>query len=142
MSKIDEMIQRLCPDGVEYRKLGEVGVFTRGSGIQKKDFVEDGKPCIHYGQIYTRYGMVASEAISSISAEQFTKAKKAEPGDVIISITSENIEDVCTPLVWEGDVPGSKPGTLSFWGRFPRPHMIYLNYRPEFRTGEEWLWRG
>ena len=24
MSRIDEMIQRLCPDGVEYKKLGEV----------------------------------------------------------------------------------------------------------------------
>ena len=24
MSRIDEMIQRLCPDGVEYKKLGEM----------------------------------------------------------------------------------------------------------------------
>ncbi len=24
MSKLDELIQKLCPDGVEYRKIGEV----------------------------------------------------------------------------------------------------------------------
>lgn len=102
MSRIDEMIARLCPDGVEYKALGEVGTFTRGSGIQKKDFVDEGEPCIHYGQIYTRFGMVTDKAISLISEEQYTKAKKAQVGDIVIAITSENVEDVCTPLVWEG----------------------------------------
>ena len=27
MSKIDELIAKLCPNGVEYKKLGEVGEF-------------------------------------------------------------------------------------------------------------------
>ena len=36
MNRIDELIAELCPDGVEYKALGEVGTFTRGSGIQKK----------------------------------------------------------------------------------------------------------
>ena len=35
MGEISAMIQRLCPDGVEYRKLGEVGTFIRGNGLQK-----------------------------------------------------------------------------------------------------------
>ncbi|PST49205.1 restriction endonuclease [Bifidobacterium callitrichos] len=102
MSRIDEMIARLCPDGVEYKTLGEVGVFTRGSGIQKKDFVDEGEPCIHYGQIYTRFGMATDKVLSLISEEQYRRAKKAQPGDIIIAITSENVKDVCTPLVWEG----------------------------------------
>ena len=53
MSRIDEMLAELCPDGVEYRRLGEIGSFIRGSGFQKADFVDEGNPCIHYGQIYT-----------------------------------------------------------------------------------------
>lgn len=53
MSRLQELIQRLCPDGVEYKPLGEVGTFTRGNGLQKKDFTESGVGCIHYGQIYT-----------------------------------------------------------------------------------------
>ena len=56
MSRIDELIKELCPDGVEYKKLGEIGEFIRGNGLQKKDFVEKGIGCIHYGQIYTYYG--------------------------------------------------------------------------------------
>lgn len=105
MTQINELLSSLCPNGVEYKKLGEIGTFTRGSGIQKRDFVEDGKPCIHYGQIYTQYGMAVTKAISSISEKHFAKAKKAVPGDIVIAITSENIEDVCTPLVWEGNTP-------------------------------------
>ena len=94
MSRIDELIAELCPDGVEYRKLGDIGTFTRGSGIQKKDFVESGMPCIHYGQIYTKFGLSTNCALSKISEEQYAKSKKANPDDVIFAITSENIEDV------------------------------------------------
>ena len=36
MGEISDMIQRLCPDGVEYRELGEVGTFIRGNGLQQK----------------------------------------------------------------------------------------------------------
>ena len=56
MSRIDDLIARHCPDGVEYQALGQVGEFIRGNGLQRKDFVDDGFPCIHYGQIYTYYG--------------------------------------------------------------------------------------
>ena len=102
MSRIDELVERLCPEGVEYRALGEVGTFTRGSGLQKKDFVEAGEPCIHYGQIYTYYGLSATETKSFIEPVLWSRLKKANPGDLIIAITSENVEDVCKAMVWEG----------------------------------------
>ena len=55
MSRIDDLINDFCPNGVEYRALSEVGTFVRGGGLQKVDFVESGFPCIHYGQFYTFY---------------------------------------------------------------------------------------
>ena len=55
MSRLDELIAELCPDGVEYKKLGEISTISRGGSFQKKDFTDEGVPCIHYGQIYTRY---------------------------------------------------------------------------------------
>ncbi|MEK7621015.1 MAG: restriction endonuclease subunit S, partial [Patescibacteria group bacterium] len=42
--------------GVRWTTLGEVGMFIRGNGLQKKDFTESGVGCIHYGQIFTHYG--------------------------------------------------------------------------------------
>ena len=39
MNKLNELIQKLCPDGVEYKKLGEIATISRGGNFQKKDIV-------------------------------------------------------------------------------------------------------
>ncbi|MBQ9058258.1 MAG: hypothetical protein IJ125_03620 [Atopobiaceae bacterium] len=39
MGRIVELIERLCPDGVEYKALGEIGEFYGGSSFQKKRFL-------------------------------------------------------------------------------------------------------
>lgn len=39
MSKLEELINEFCPNGVEYKKLGELGKFYGGlSGKSKNDF--------------------------------------------------------------------------------------------------------
>lgn len=103
MSKLEELIARLCPDGVEYKSLGEVATISRGGNFQKKDFVEQGKPCIHYGQIYTKYGLFADKTFTFIDEGCFAKQKKAQKNDIVMAVTSENIEDVCKCLAWIGD---------------------------------------
>lgn len=83
--------------------LGEIGEFTRGNGLQKKDFQEEGNPVIHYGQIYTKYGFVADEVLSYVSDEIFSKLRKAQKNDILIATTSENVEDVGKSVVWLGE---------------------------------------
>ncbi|MFY8000664.1 MAG: hypothetical protein ACOVSW_18875 [Candidatus Kapaibacteriota bacterium] len=94
---------------VEWKTLGEIGVFVRGNGLQKSDFTETGVGCIHYGQIYTFYGDYATKTKSFVSPALATKLRKAQKGDLIFATTSENIEDVCTTLVWLGDEEGDCP---------------------------------
>lgn len=101
MSRLDELITELCPNGVEYKTLGTFATVSRGGNFQKKDFVENGEP-IHYGQIYTRYGLFAEETFTFITKEMAARQKFAEPGDIVMAITSENIEDVCKCLCWMG----------------------------------------
>ena len=102
MSNLEELIERLCPDGVEYKTLGDVATISRGGNFQKKDFTEQGKPCIHYGQIYTRYGLFTDNTLTFINDECFAKQKYAEPNDIIMAVTSENIEDICKCVAWLG----------------------------------------
>ena len=85
--------------------LGEVATISRGGNFQKKDFAESGVPCIHYGQIYTRYGLYADKTISSISNEAAQKQKFAQPNDIVMAVTSENVEDVCKCVAWVGNEP-------------------------------------
>ena len=103
MSKLDELLRELCPDGVEYKKLGEIATISRGGNFQKKDFLTEGVPCIHYGQIYTKYGLFTDKTFTFISEECAKKQKMAQPNDIVMAVTSENIEDVCKCLAWLGD---------------------------------------
>ncbi len=103
MTSIQKLMEELCPDGVEYKKLGEIGTFVRGNGLQKKDFTESGVGCIHYGQIYTYYNLFTSQTKSFVDPELAKRLTKVETGDVIIACTSENMEDVCKAVAWLGD---------------------------------------
>ena len=103
MSELEKLIQELCPNGVAHKKLREVATVSRGGNFQKKDYVEEGVPCIHYGQIYTQYGLFADKTISFISEETGKKKKFAVKNDVIMAVTSENLDDVCKCIAWLGE---------------------------------------
>ena len=89
--------------GWEYKKLGEVGTFLRGKNILKSDFVEKGLPCIHYGQIHTKFGISTDTHLTETSQEVYNKAIIASKNDVLIAITSEDLEGSCKATAWLGD---------------------------------------
>ena len=84
-------------------RLGDIGSIVRGNGLQKKDFTEDGVGCIHYGQIYTKYGIATEKTISFVEESLAEKLRKVKKGDIIFAVTSENIEDLCKCVVWLGE---------------------------------------
>ncbi len=87
-----------------------MGKLVRGNGLQKKDFTETGVPAIHYGQIYTFYGLYTTKTRSFVSPELALTLKKVNNGDVIITNTSENLEDVGKCLVYLGEQPAVTGG--------------------------------
>ena len=84
-------------------RLGDIGSIVRGNGLQKRDFTEEGVGCIHYGQIYTKYGMATEKTISFVEESLAEKLRKVEKGNIIFAVTSENIEDLCKCVVWLGE---------------------------------------
>ena len=83
-------------------KLDDIATITRGGNFQKKDFTENGVPCIHYGQIYTDYGIYTDRTLQYVSEKTAKKSKKAVTNDIIMAVTSENVEDVCKCVAWLG----------------------------------------
>ena len=102
MSRIDDLIAEYCPNGVERKPLGAIAKLYRGNGLQKKDFTDKGIGCIHYGQIYTRYDTFTSQTISFVDKKLADKLLKVHPNDLIVTATSENLEDVCKAVAWLG----------------------------------------
>ena len=103
MSRIDELIEELCPQGVEFRSMSSIGTFIRGQRFVKEDMRSEGLPCIHYGEVYTKYQLEASTAFSFLEPAQATRLRKAQPGDVVIAAAGETIEDIGKPVVWRGN---------------------------------------
>ncbi len=87
----------------EYKSLGEVGTFVRGKRFVKSDIVKDGVPCIHYGEMYTHYGIWAEKTKSFLTSEVAAKLRSAKKGDVIIVSAGETVEDIGKGLAWMGE---------------------------------------
>lgn len=88
---------------VEWKSLGEVGEFTRGKRFVRTDMIEEGFPCLHYGEMYTHYNVFATESKSFISPELAKKLRVANPGDVVIVSAGETIEDIGKGTAWLGE---------------------------------------
>ena len=88
---------------VTWMKINEIGTIYRGIAYSKKDFTETGTPCIHYGQIYTRYGTFANKTFTYVSEELANGKRLAKKGDLVMAVTSENMEDVGKCLAWLGE---------------------------------------
>lgn len=127
IESIRDMVEKLCPEGVEFKRLGDIGEFIRGNGLTKKDLTDEGYPVIHYGQIYTKYGFSASQTISYSSKNVFDKLRKAKPKDIVMTSDSETTDDLCSAVVWEGNKEiGISGHSIAF--RAPDVNPRYIGY--------------
>ena len=83
--------------------LASIGTLTRGKRFVHADAVEEGLPCIHYGELYTHYRVYACDAKSHIRPELQPKMRYAHKGDVIIVGAGENNVDIGVGVAWDGD---------------------------------------
>ena len=90
---------------IEWKTLGEVGEFVRGKRFVKADMISEGVPCIHYGEMYTHYGIWADKAKSCVTSELVKKNKlrTAEKGNVVMVAAGETIEDIGMGTAWLSD---------------------------------------
>jgi type I restriction enzyme S subunit len=98
----DELLSFLGCEA-EWKPLREIGEFMRGKRFTKADYVEDGIPVIHYGEIYTRYGTFADKAFSQVRADLANSLRYAKPGDIVIAGVGETVEDVGKAVAWIGN---------------------------------------
>lgn len=83
--------------------LSELGTFTRGKRFVHADVTENGYPCIHYGEMYTYYGIKANKVRTRINPDIIGKMRFAEKGDVVIVAAGENKDDIGVGVAWLGN---------------------------------------
>ena len=103
MSRLDELIAELCPEGVEYKTLGDIATdIYRGSGITRNQVTEEGIPCVRYGEIYTEYGIWFDQCVSYTNESGISNRKYFEYGYILFAITGESVEDIAKSCAYVG----------------------------------------
>ena len=92
---------------VIWMKMSEIGTFVRGKRFVRTDIVNDGVPCIHYGDMYTYYGLYATKSKGMLRSELAPKMRYAQKNDVVIVAAGENKEDIGIGVAWLGDEPAA-----------------------------------
>jgi type I restriction enzyme S subunit len=88
---------------VKWMKMSDIGTFTRGKRFVRTDIVEDGVPCIHYGDMYTYYGLKADKAKTHLTPKKAQKMRFAKKNDVVIVGAGENKNDIGVGVAWLGE---------------------------------------
>ena len=100
MNKFSQKI----PEGWSVKKLGDLGIFSKGSGITKNDLVSDGLPCIRYAELYTKYNFVIPNCVSFISEEVSKTAKPIQCGDILFAGSGETKEEIGKCAVYDNPI--------------------------------------
>lgn len=90
------------PEDWKMLKLSEIGTFRKGKGIARKDLIEEGIPCVLYGEIYTKYHFTAHKLSSYITQETAEKAEIIQNGDILFTGSGETAEEIGKSFVYLG----------------------------------------
>ena len=103
MAKLFELVKILCPDGVNFARIGDIATdIYRGSGITRSQVTLTGIPCVRYGEIYTTYGISFEKCISFTDEKLISNRKYFEHGDILFAITGESVEEIAKSSAYIG----------------------------------------
>lgn len=89
MSKIDDLIKKYCPNGVEHKSLGEIGEFYGGlTGKSKDDFVDGNARFISYMNVYSHLELDI-DTPDRVRVEKGEKQHTIGYGDILFTGSSE-----------------------------------------------------
>ncbi|WP_458691336.1 restriction endonuclease subunit S [Nocardia tengchongensis] len=115
--------------------MGEVGQFIRGRRFTKMDVVPSGIPSIHYGEIYTHYGVCAISALNHVREDLASQLRYARTGDVVFAGVGETVEDVGKAVAWLGDSDVAiHDDTFLFRSDLNPKYVAYLAQTADFNS--------
>ena len=126
----------VIPEDWEVKKLGELGIFLKGSGVKKNESLSGDLPCIRYGEIYTKYNYYIKEIYSYISHEVASTATKMEKNDILFAGSGETKEEIGKCVAFVHDLEAYAGGDIIILRPY-KPYKIdsiflgyYLNSAP------------
>jgi type I restriction enzyme, S subunit len=85
------------------KRLGEIGVFSKGRGIKKGEVVADGLPCVRYGEIYTHHNDYLKSFNSFITPATAGQSARIQKGDLLFAGSGETAEEIGKCIAFLGE---------------------------------------
>lgn len=93
MNKIDKLIEKLCPDGVKFYEMGELGKFYGGlTGKSKDDFVDGNAKFITYKNVYSNPALDLNIE-DKVKVDENENQRTIQYGDIIFTGSSETPDE-------------------------------------------------
>ena len=93
MSKIEQMLQELCPDGVEYKKLEDIGYLFGGlTGKSKEDFKDGNAKFVTYMNVYSNPSLNLNIK-DRVRVSDREEQNAIQYGDILFTGSSETPEE-------------------------------------------------
>lgn len=111
----------------EARRLGDVGVFLKGSGVKKDEASSGEYPCVRYGELYTKHDDVIRQYTSHISADVAANATPLRAGDVLFAGSGETRDEIGKCAVFLGSEIAYGGGDIVILRPYSEP-TAFLGY--------------
>lgn len=107
MSAVDELVERLCPDGVEYRALGDIADYVRGVTYSKNQEQVDGPILVlRANNISLASNTLNFDSVKSVSADVRVRSDQMlRADDILISAASGSRDHVGKVAFIDKDLP-------------------------------------
>lgn len=93
MNRIEKLIADLCPDGVEWKKLGEIGFLYNGlTGKNKNDFTNGNAKYVTYMNVYSNIE-IDTNIENYVKINENEQQNRIEYGDVLFTGSSETPDE-------------------------------------------------
>lgn len=87
----------------DVKRLGQIGKFIKGKGISKDEVVDEGLPCIRYGEIYTHHNDQVRSFFSFITLATAKQSQRIKKGDLLFTGSGETAEEIGKCVAFLGD---------------------------------------
>ena len=107
------------------RRGSTIGDYSKGAGITKGEVVEEGFPCVRYGELYTQFNHALHEPVSFIESPGQVLASR---GAIFITASGETVEEIGKCVVYLGDGEISVGGDIIVLDAAQDYDSEYLSY--------------
>lgn len=119
----------IIPQEWEVKTFGEIGIFSKGSGISRSEANTGNIPCVRYGELYTHHHNFIKIYNSFISKEVAANSKLLKYGDILFAATGETKGEIGKSVVFIDKIEAYAGGDIIIVSPdFKLSDSLYMGY--------------